>query len=301
MRQRALVSIFFVLVIFFSSLFPAVYGFPFTSPTNILENEVKDEKIKMGSVAQQGIFKDKEYWAVLVAINNYGGSTLPFSINEITHFKNTMLNGGNWKESNIMMLTDEEASVEGIIHAIEWLESNADNDDVVIFYFVGHGKKEGNTESLLAYGGYISDRELDQYLDAVNGTIITILDSCYSGGFIEDLKQRGRIILTACGADENTYQVRDLESGIFGYFLNLTLESYTKFAEGTFLLTWLFSVSYSEKLSQRYNESYTIHPQFYDGTFLRTRLINRHSYLKNVFAEFFTTLSFAKNNKIFEM
>ena len=294
-----MISFFFILIFFFSSAVPSTYGL-----SSIMANDDNGDTTYLMdalSFSAQQVNIQKEYWAVLVAINAYGGSFLPYSINEITQFKNTLLDGGNWKESNILMLTDEEATINGIITSIEWLESNADENDVSLFYFVGHGKKSGDTESIIAYGGSMTDLELDQHLDRINGTVVTILDSCYSGGFIDELKQRGRIVLTACAADENTYQVRDLESGIFGYYLNLTLESYTKFAEGTYLLTWLFSVSYSQKLSKQYNESYTIHPQIYDGTLTRTRLINHHSYFNNVFSKFIYSLSFSKENSVFRM
>jgi len=295
--KSSYLSLFSIIIILLIVFAPISFGHSLDSMNNSKEI-VQDSSFDK---VQETLIGGKDYWAVLIAINDYHGSMLPYSINEITQFKQTLLNGGNWEESNILTITDEHATIDGIIQGIQWLENKSDADDTIIFYFVGHGDKEDDGEYLIAYDGKIRDDELDSYLDTLSGTLITIIDTCYSGGFIEELKQRNRIILTASKDTENTYQVKALRSGIFGYFLNLTLESYTKFAEGTFLLTWLFSIQYSNQLSETYNESYTIHPQFYDGTVLRTRLINKHALSKNIFLEFFRTLLSSNKNTIFTM
>jgi Caspase domain len=232
---------------------------------------------------------DREYWAVLVGINNYPGlNDLPYSINEILSFQDTLLNGGNWNDSHIYVITDTDATKVGIFDAIGWLASNADEDDISIFYFVGHGSRNLSNECITSYDGSIYDDELDEKLDGVNGQIVVILDSCFSGGFIEELGKEGRIVLTACKKDEKTYQVRDLRSGIFGYFFNLSLEFFTKSTETTFLFTWFSSVFYSHRLTLEFDEASIVHPQMYDGTIGRTKLIDHHSYIKKFLNELFT-------------
>jgi hypothetical protein len=224
--------------------------------------------------------KDREYWAVLIGINNYPGDTidLPYSRNEIYSFKNTLLDGGNWDESHIRVLTDDDADISGIFNAINWLALNAEDDDVSIFYFAGHGGRTPSNEYIVAPDGPISDIELDQKLDQIKGRLVVILDCCFSGGFIEELGEIGRVVLTACKKDELTYQVHSLSSGIFGYFINLSLKWLTKSAEVTFLFTWFFCVYYSTQLSQEFDGDYTIHPRFYDGTLGKIKIINRHFY-----------------------
>jgi hypothetical protein len=106
-----------------------------------------------------------------------------------------------------------------------------------------------------------------------------MIDSCYSGGFTEELRERGRVVLTACKKTEKTYQVEELNSGIFCYFVNLSLGWFTKSAEATYFLTWFLSVSYSQKLSKEYEKDYVVHPMFYDGTLGNTKLINHHPFL----------------------
>jgi len=243
--------------------------------SNYLDNTVKDNNI--------------EYWAVLVAINDYPGSNdLPYSINEISSFQDTLLNGGNWNDSHINVITDEDANKTGIFDAINWLSYNADEDDISIFYFVGHGSRNLSNECISAHDGSIYDTLLDEKLEDVNGQLVVIIDSCFSGGFIEELGHGERIVLTACEKNESTFQVRDLRSGIFGYFFNQSLEFFTKRIETTFLFTWFSSVLYSYKLTLEFEEASIVHPQMYDGITGLTKIIDHHSYKTKFLNELFT-------------
>lgn len=222
----------------------------------------------------------KDYWAVLIGINDYPGSSgdLPFSVNEILSFRNTLLEGGNWQDSHIRVLTDSDATVNGVFDALNWLDENEDKNDISIIYYAGHGSRNSSNERLQIYDGYISDIDLDAKLDDMEGNIVIILDCCYSGGFINEVGQRGRVILAACQKDSLTYQDYNLKSGIFGYFVNFSLQKITKGAEGTFLVAYISSVIYSNRLSQKYEADYTIYPCIYDGIFGRTKIIKRHSF-----------------------
>ncbi len=224
--------------------------------------------------------EETEYWAVLVGINNYPGQSkdLPYSINEISSFKNALLHGENWLPSHIQVLSDKNASREGIFDALEWLDEQEDENDVTVFYYIGHGSQDYNrNESLSVYDSKISDKELDEQFDNLEGRVVIILDCCHSGGFIEELGQMKRVILTACSKDEAAYQVHELKSGIFGYFVNICLEKLTKTAEVTFLCSWIGTIYYTTQLSEEYNEDYTMHPKIYDGCFGPVKIIKRNS------------------------
>lgn len=217
---------------------------------------------------------------VLIGIGNYPGSSndLPFSLNELESFKTTLINGGKIEESHIRTITDEMANKSAVIHAIQWLATNADSNDVVIFYYIGHGGHNATNESLILYDTVLLDGELNTYIDAIHArNIIIILDCCYSGGFIKELAHFGRIIITACDKDETTYQLYDLHSGIFGYFFNYSVEHLTKTPEMTFVLTWFFVQKYTESLNEQSGKNYSIHPQFYDGCFRRITFVDQHS------------------------
>ena len=231
----------------------------------------------------------RDYWAVLVGINDYPGSSndVPFSINEILSFRNTLLEGGNWLESHIQVLTDDNATIDGVFNALKWLDENEDENDISIIYYAGHGSRNSSNERLKIYDGYISDVDLDVKLDDLEGSMVIILDCCFSGGFIEEIGERGRVVLTACQKDSYTYQDYRLKSGIFGYFVNLSLQKITKGAEGTFLVAYVSSIIYSNKLSREYETVYTIYPCFYDGIFGRTKIIKHHPYVNTFLLDLF--------------
>ena len=173
-----------------------------TSPSTIAESEIKSifTKNSASAVNHEDTYKNdlqqtsfnlnnpnfidnREYWAVIIGIGDYPGENhdLPYSVNEIIAFKNTLLNGGNWNESNINVLVDSQANRPGIFDAIGWLESNADENDVSIIYYAGHGGQTPSNEYLMVYNGSISDEELDEKLDTVEGRVVIILDACHSG------------------------------------------------------------------------------------------------------------------------
>jgi hypothetical protein len=247
-------------------------------------------------------FNKREYWAVLVGINEYGGAAadLPYSVNEILCFKKTLLDGGNWNESHIRTLTNRKANKSGIFEAIDWLASNADRNDVSIFYYAGHGGSTSTNQYLIVYKGSISDEELDEKLDEVEGRVIVILCSCFSGGFIKEVGELGRVVMTACRENELAYQVMELKSGIFGYFINASLGRITRAAEGTFLMAFLGSIIYIRKLNKEFGKNYSMTPRIYDGTLGKVKILERHFYTPFSVYEIFSTGIKDKQLKIWE-
>jgi len=242
----------------------------------------------------------RKYYAVLVGINDYPGigHDLPYSVNQINAFKNTLLKGGNWRESNIQSLTNQNATASGILSAIAGLASKEDRNDLSIIYLVGHGGHNATNECFIAYDKGICDEELATAVDHFEGYLVIIIDSCYSGGFIEELQGKKRIIMTACSKNESTYQYDELHSGFFGYFLNLTLEKFTKTTEATFLLACPLTIRYSQQLSDELGGNYTVHPRVFDGTLGLMKLINRHQYLTPFLGKIFVEPFFKSYSRV---
>ncbi len=61
--------------------------------------------------------------------------------------------------------------------------ADADENDVSLFYFGGHGTESGY---LVGSTGYVTPRQLRTALDEIPGTKIVLLDCCYSGMHIDD-------------------------------------------------------------------------------------------------------------------
>lgn len=246
----------------------------------------------------------KEYWAVLIGLNDYPGDVndLPWSVNEITCFKNTLLSSGNWQEDHIKMLINSDATKQNIANATMWLDQHEDYNDVSIFYYAGHGSTGVEHQYINVYDGKISDEELATTFDTIEGRLIVIVDSCFSGGFIEELKGRKRVVLTACEEDQSTYQDSNLRSGFFGYFFNLTLNSKTKTAEMTFLFAYPLIVSYSKKVSEEYGEDFLVNPQMYDGSIFLTKVLRNYlRVLLPIIAQEISDFNFNSSRKVWRM
>ncbi len=216
------------------------------------------------------------YWGVIVGISEYSHiSDLQFCDDDARGIYDTLILNPNWDASHIQLLIDEAATKAGIYSAINnTLVGGFDQDDIFLFFFSGHGTNGPDQEpldetdeldeylcpydmtNLLSSG--IRDDELEDWLDkGITGTVI--LDTCYSGGFIEsdnlfsgdnlfsksivipgasegkivkgdgfvkDLQNINNLVtLTACDDDELSTENSELEHGVFTYFLLESLQS----------------------------------------------------------------------------
>jgi hypothetical protein len=275
-KKHQILNIFLIVLLCISFSVPTSVSIAIPSYTFIQNS---GESIQQAPVLAS-FDQSRNYWMVLIGIGHYGSPStdLPYSLNELESFKTTLSNGGKIAESHIRTLTNEMANKSAVIDAIQWLATNAKINDVVIFYYIGHGGHTPTNETLVLYNGVLFDGELNTYIDAIQArNIIIILDCCYSGGFIEELAHFGRIIITACDKSESTYQIADLQSGIFGYFFNYSLEHLTKTPEMTYMLTWFLVQKYMNSLNEQSNQNYSVHPQLYDGCVRRITLVDQHS------------------------
>ena len=137
--------------------------------------------------------------------------------------------------------------------------SVADEDDVCVFFYAGHGgykkdvapidESDGYDEYICPEGGDILDDELNTWMSAISGDKLVARDSCFSGGFIkadgmvsrsvpglpraeitdgfaqdfcragEDLCKAGFNVHTACDEDESAWGYAALNNGVFTYYL----------------------------------------------------------------------------------
>jgi len=78
-----------------------------------------------------------EHWAVIIGVADYEGTAYDLEYTD-DDAMDTLLSDPSWREDHIMLLIDSQADRAGILAAIDWLASNADEDDVILF-FSGHG------------------------------------------------------------------------------------------------------------------------------------------------------------------
>jgi pimeloyl-ACP methyl ester carboxylesterase len=163
----------------------------------------------------------KNIYALLVGIDSYHPASFPAipplkgcvnDIKVVEAYLRERTKGGEWKlaePTNVpWILTNEQATRKAIINSFEQHLCNANSDDVVFFYYSGHGAQEKAAEdfwhlepdrlneTLVCYDSRaegsrdIADKELAYLISQVakkNPHVVMILDCCHSGSGTRDL------------------------------------------------------------------------------------------------------------------
>ncbi|MBR3796500.1 MAG: leucine-rich repeat protein [Clostridia bacterium] len=140
-----------------------------------------------------------------------------------------------------------------VMHAITSAFSGADSNDVSMLYYSGHGANSTSVDGLGALccidDTFVTVNALRTWLDTVPGKKIVLLDSCYSGNYINksrsgtgafdaerfndsviaafsaktraNLESSGYYVITACSKDQNSYSLGSASTnfwyGLFTY------------------------------------------------------------------------------------
>ena len=97
------------------------------------------------------------------------------------------------------------------------IEKLADECDDVIIYITSHGAKyEDGTDALVLGGFILKDTFLSLYLQSLaldypKVTFKIVIDACYSGSFIDQLKKAKNVALVITASDSNEYSYQDVE------------------------------------------------------------------------------------------
>lgn len=138
-----------------------------------------------------------------VGLSKYprGVNSLRVSANDAKVVKNLFdKNGDAWTA----IITDASATCQAVLQAMERQFAQAQPGDVVIFYFSGHGTKQG----LACYDGVLAfDKVLAVMKKSPARTKVVIVDACFSG------KMRDRSTWQKAVADENVIFFLSSRSG----------------------------------------------------------------------------------------
>ena len=153
----------------------------------------------------------KKLFALLVGIGKYPSEAklkpLDGAIKDINFFRKFLLNTYNSYDLKIKILANKRATYQNIIDFFGELHLlKAQKDDIVLFYFAGHGSREkaateflsyfpsGLNETLICYdsrpeGLDLADKELAVLFHRIHNKgshIVSILDCCHSGSGVRD-------------------------------------------------------------------------------------------------------------------
>jgi len=209
-------------------------------------------------ISVRSVEKKRNVWAVVIGVNSYPNvRRLKYAVNDAMAFSNHLVEYNQVPKENVVLLLDEEANLTRLRSALGvYLKNKASKEDMVIIYFAGHGATEREATSpdgdglekyLLPYD--VDPKEL--YATAMpmeeisrlfsrirSDRLVFIVDTCYSGasggrtisvadiragisdGFLDRITGgKGKIILTASGANEVSAESDELQHGIFTHFL----------------------------------------------------------------------------------
>ncbi|WP_245912503.1 caspase family protein, partial [Brunnivagina elsteri] len=163
--------------------------------------------------------------ALLVGINEYGNGVNPLRgcVNDVLLQKELLTHRFGFDPNDIKILTDQQATRQGILTAFEeHLINQAKPGDVVVFHFSGHGSQvidpdkdnpDGFNSTLVpidsdynSSGGVVQDimgHTLFLLMYALKTDNVTVvLDSCHSGG-----AKRGNFVVRSRNNEQNCNQV----------------------------------------------------------------------------------------------
>ena len=173
--------------------------------------------------------KYENSYALLIGINKYvSAQPLSYAVNDAEEMKKVIIEDLKFKEENVTLLCDENATKANILQCyLQFAQNNIQTDDRIIIFYAGHGHTKsgfrGEVGYLVPYDADMNDISSfirwDEF--TLNSELIRakhmlfIMDACYGGlaltrslcsgstRFLKDMLLRySRQVLTAGKADE---------------------------------------------------------------------------------------------------
>ena len=178
-------------------------------------------------------------WAVVIGIADYQGHDSDlWNPDEDAKEMQQILAENNYPDANVKVLLNRKATAQAILDAIDWLIANEGPDDEVVFFYSGHGfrvadgdgwdsdnEADGHDEGIVSYDLYgLPDGMLAERFANLESThVAMIFASCHSGGMFDDssdagLTGSGRVIVSACKADQYGWDYLTLKNTLFFYY-----------------------------------------------------------------------------------
>lgn len=138
---------------------------------------------------------------VFVGISTYPNArnNLPYTADDARRTQAAMVRGAGMREGDAVLLVDQQATVANIRRAVENVGRQAGPNDMVVFFYSGHGGRtersnfqpadpDNKDETLVFYDGQVTDDDFNEWLRPVRARqTLVVLDACFSGGFSKDI------------------------------------------------------------------------------------------------------------------
>lgn len=125
------------------------------------------EFISEGNAEEKAIFESGEKYVLVVGVSKFKDSWIDevsYSVNDAKKVRNTLIQVLNYKEENISMLLNDEATLANIVSELNTLRDRAVNkDDTVMFFYSGHGIMIRDENFIFPYDTRVSGASDDKF------------------------------------------------------------------------------------------------------------------------------------------
>lgn len=169
--------------------------------------------------------------AVAVGVSDYERmSDLENTDDDATELLGSLRGAGLLHPASIV-LTNSEATKDRVAAALRRAAQQAGPDDVVMFFFSGHGDQidvrrsaaelDGRAETIELFDEAMKDNELQQLLSGINSRMVLVaIDACFSGGFRNVVDRPNVLGLFSSEEDLTSLVASRLEAGGYlSYYL----------------------------------------------------------------------------------
>ncbi|MDX2305656.1 MAG: caspase family protein [Microscillaceae bacterium] len=213
--------------------------------------EVDYLRVYLINQAPQPVFSSENIpniWVIITGIADYKNnnllSDLIFTVKDARSMAEFYQhpNGGGVPKEHMQILINEQAGRENILLTLSNTFAKAQENDLVVFYFSGHGiapEEAGEQVHLIPYdfdevnlSTAIHYKEIENIFDRCRANKkLWIMDACHSGSVGEQLSKKKRELrtylneimnvafLTSANAGEESLEVEKLGRGLFSYYL----------------------------------------------------------------------------------
>ena len=199
--------------------------------------------------APDQIYGEGNRWAVLVGVNAYEDNAsygpLKLCVQDVEAIQRQLITGG-YDPARIRLLTDntpEKPTRANILTALQAVANATEEDDLLLFYYSGHGSEKDGESYLVASDGRhltlgdtaVPITRIKEIMQAAPARAkVIILDACHSGAnignkgpepmspeFIQRVFEQaeGMAILSSCKKDQLSWEWFDKKQGVFTYYL----------------------------------------------------------------------------------
>ena len=205
-------------------------------------------------------------WGVFVGVSNlFTSENIIYADDDARALYDTL--SPIWGAAHTMELIDSQASRVEILKAVGWLASNAGPNDTVVFTFSGQGAAPSAicpSDFTPWNGGLPASQLADAFAPVKAKRILIVLDSDYSGQFMNSLAKPGRVLMLASTVGERAKESSVYQHGIYTYFILQTLNNFTTYdTNHDYELTIREIAPYASEMTTSVN--YEQHPLLYNG------------------------------------